>query len=99
MNIFKIADNESGLTQQEIAHALRQSLEDRHPRRVLILPPDFTRYHSNAGFITNTYYHILQNMGAEVDIMPALGTHEPMTGPYHVRRRTLRKADSPQLAH
>lgn len=79
MNIFKIADNESGLTQQEIAHALRQSLEDRHPRRVLILPPDFTRYHSNAGFITNTYYHILQNMGAEVDIMPALGTHEPMT--------------------
>ena len=79
MNIFKIADNESGLTQQEIAHALRQSLEDRHPRRVLILPPDFTRYHSNAGFITNTYDHILQNMGAEVDIMPALGTHEPMT--------------------
>lgn len=79
MNIFKIADNESRLTQQEIAHALRQSLEDRHPRRVLILPPDFTRYHSNAGLITNTYYHILQNMGAEVDIMPALGTHEPMT--------------------
>lgn len=79
MNIFKVADTENGLTQQEIAHALQQSLSGRRLRRVLILPPDFTRYHSNAGFITNTYYHILQKAGAEVDIMPALGTHEPMT--------------------
>ena len=40
---------------------------------------DFTRFHSNAGYITNVYYHALTDMGANVDIMPALGTHEPMT--------------------
>ena len=79
MNVFKIAETETGLTREEIANALLASLTGRHPRRVLILPPDFTRFHSNAGFITNTYYHILQDMGAQVDILPALGTHEPVT--------------------
>lgn len=79
MNVFKIAKTENGLTREEIANALLTSLTGRHPRRVLILPPDFTRFHSNAGFITNTYYHILQDMGAQVDILPALGTHEPVT--------------------
>ena len=79
MNVFRIAETETGLTREEIANALLTSLTGRHPRRVLILPPDFTRFHSNAGFITNTYYHILQDMGAQVDILPALGTHEPVT--------------------
>ena len=79
MNVFKIAETETGLTREEIANALLASLTGRHPRRVLILPPDFTRFHSNAGFITNTYYHILQDMGAQVDILPALGTHEPVS--------------------
>ena len=79
MNVFKIAETETGLTREEIANALLASLTGRHPRRVLILPPDFSRFHSNAGFITNTYYHILQDMGAQVDILPALGTHEPVT--------------------
>lgn len=79
MNVFRIAETETGLTREEIANALLTSLTGRNPRRVLILPPDFTRFHSNAGFITNTYYHILQDMGAQVDILPALGTHEPVT--------------------
>lgn len=79
MNVFKIAKTETGLTREEIANALLTSLTGRHPRRVLLLPPDFTRFHSNAGYITNTYYHILQDMGAQVDILPALGTHEPVT--------------------
>ena len=42
------------------------------------MPPDFTRYHSNAGYITNFYYHLLKDK-AQVDIIPALGTHAPMT--------------------
>ena len=48
-------------------------------RRVLIIPPDFTRFHSNAGYITNVYYHTLTQRGVEVDILPALGTHEPVS--------------------
>ena len=48
-------------------------------QNVLIIPPDFTRYHSNAGSITNAYYHLLEDKGVNVDILPALGTHAPMS--------------------
>src|SRR5690606_17683985 len=47
-------------------------------KKVLLVPPDFTRFYSNAGVITNTYYHLLKD-SAEVDILPALGTHVAMT--------------------
>ena len=79
MEIFRKAATEDGLSREEILQALQESLQGRTLRHVLILPPDFTRYHSNAGFLTNAYYHMLQDMGAEVDIMPALGTHVPVT--------------------
>ena len=79
MEQYLIAKDEQGLSREEIRQALLASLEGRSVRRALILPPDFTRFHSGAGFITNVYYHTLTARGAEVDIMPALGTHEPMT--------------------
>jgi nickel-dependent lactate racemase len=47
------------------------------PRKVLLLPPDFTRFHSKAGLIVQLLYKIL-SPEAEVNIMPALGTHMPM---------------------
>ena len=74
-----IAKTEQGLSREEIRQALLASLEGRSVRRALILPPDFTRFHSGAGYITNVYYHALTARGAAVDILPALGTHEPMT--------------------
>ena len=79
MDLFLRAQTEDGLTQEEIRSALLQSLSGRDPRKVLILPPDFTRFHSGAGFITNVYYHALTGKGVKVDILPALGTHEAMT--------------------
>ena len=79
MDLFLRAQTEDGLTQEEIRSALLQSLSGRDLRKVLILPPDFTRFHSGAGFITNVYYHTLTEKGVKVDILPALGTHEPMT--------------------
>ena len=79
MDQFIIAKENTGLTPQEIREALLSSLEGRELHHVLIIPPDFTRLHSNAGFITNVYYHALVARGCEVDIMPALGTHDPMT--------------------
>lgn len=45
-------------------------------RRVLLLPPDFTRKHSGAGRITALLCKLLE--GKEIHIMPALGTHVPM---------------------
>ena len=79
MENYLIAKTERGLSRDEIRQALLASLEGRVVRKALILPPDFTRFHSGAGFITNVYYHALTERGAEVDILPALGTHEPMT--------------------
>lgn len=46
-------------------------------KRVLALPPDFTRFNSYAGPVTemiNDYYG-----DTLTDVMPALGTHSPMT--------------------
>ncbi len=78
-DIYLIAKTDNGLSQEEIKAALLDSLKGRELKKVLILPPDFTRFHSNAGYITNVYYHTLTEMGAKVDIMPALGTHVAMS--------------------
>ena len=79
MELFYHAATEQGLSAEEIRAALVRSLEGKQPKKALLLPPDYTRYHSNAGFITNVYYHLLTEMGCEVDIIPALGTHVPVT--------------------
>jgi nickel-dependent lactate racemase len=47
-------------------------------RKVLVLPPDHTRLNSDAGELTRLLYELLSPK-VEVDIMPALGTHSPMT--------------------
>ena len=79
MEIYRIAENPKGLSEEEIREALFEALEEKSYKKVLILPPDFTRFHSNAGFITNVLYHKLTEAGAEVDILPALGTHEAVS--------------------
>jgi len=48
-----------------------------HKERVLIIPPDFTRFHSKAGELTQIAY---KYFGDSVKaILPALGTHSAMT--------------------
>jgi len=59
--------------------ALLAQLRQRGPlRRVLILPPDMTRLHSWAGFLTCELYEQLHRV-AEVAILPAVGTHLAMS--------------------
>ncbi|MDR0623212.1 MAG: lactate racemase domain-containing protein, partial [Treponema sp.] len=50
--------------------------------KVLILPPDITRFHSRAGLLTGIACRELEGpgTGAAVTVMPALGTHTPMSG-------------------
>ena len=79
MEHFVYADSELGLSREAIRGALLKSLEGRTLKNVLIIPPDYTRFHSNSGYITNVYYHALVDNGCEVDILPALGTHVPVT--------------------
>ncbi len=47
--------------------------------KVLLIPPDHTRINSHAGTITAMIYEKLVPKGVHVDIMPALGTHNPMS--------------------
>ena len=68
MDIFKIAATEDGLSDAEIRAALEKSLAGRSPRKVLVIPPDFTRFHSNAGFITQIYYELLTARGVDAFI-------------------------------
>ncbi len=79
MDRYYLAKSEAGLSGEEIKKALLESLEGKTLNKVLIIPPDFTRFHSNAGFITNAYYHALKERGCHVDLLPALGTHEPVS--------------------
>jgi nickel-dependent lactate racemase len=47
-------------------------------KKVLAIPPDFTRFHSRAGELTRYVYEYYGD--CLTDILPALGTHFPMTG-------------------
>jgi len=78
MDINLYGKDDLGLSDLEIEKGLLDSLKGKQPKKVLIIPPDITRLHSKAGFITNKYYHLLKNM-AEIDILPALGTHVEMS--------------------
>lgn len=53
---------------------------ERKLRRVLLLPPDITRIHSGAGELTARLYRLLAPR-ADIEILPAIGTHAPMTAP------------------
>src|SRR5699024_1079600 len=57
----------------------RSRLEIGALSRVLLLPPDLTRAHSGAGWITEYLYHRLTAMGADVHLIPTLGQHVPHT--------------------
>ena len=84
MDIFKIAEEGKTISDGEIVDLLEKALADWELRngdvkKALIIPPDFTRFHSNAGFITQVFYNLLRATDAEVDVLPALGTHVPVS--------------------
>jgi len=75
--MIAIENENGGLRLEEIRAGLVQSIEGRDLKKVLLIPPDFTRMNSGAGVITAMYYEMLGDV--QVDILPALGTHAPMT--------------------
>ena len=60
------------------SEALSRALDKiKNSSPVLILPPDITRFYSRAGFLTDL---AARELGAHLGaVMPALGTHMPMT--------------------
>ena len=77
---IRLAPDDLALTDRELADAVRASLPQDFVslNKVLLIPPDATRAHSGAGKLTNLFYHLLHG-SCVVDILPALGTHVPMT--------------------
>jgi nickel-dependent lactate racemase len=65
------------LTERAAEAARKQLCSD--PKRVLLLPPDITRAHSGAGYITERLYHFFTDAGADVHVIPTLGQHIPHT--------------------
>ncbi|MBR2584519.1 MAG: DUF2088 domain-containing protein [Thermoguttaceae bacterium] len=76
---------EGELDRQTVLDLARRAAEESlkrvcpKPRRVLLLPPDITRAHSGAGWITESLYHFYTDLGAEVHLIPTLGQHVPHT--------------------
>ena len=76
--LFAQGSPSADLSLSDLSRALGGVLEKLGPRRrVLALPPDFTRANSMAGPLTcMAHKHLGPRL---VDVMPALGTHVPMT--------------------
>jgi nickel-dependent lactate racemase len=66
------------INSEELKEVIYTALEKLgKKKKVLAIPPDFTRFHSRAGEITR---YIWEYYGKRLtDILPAIGTHSPMT--------------------
>ncbi|MGE5314023.1 MAG: lactate racemase domain-containing protein, partial [Acidobacteriota bacterium] len=66
------------MTVEELRRALSEAVERLGAKKkVLAIPPDFTRFHSQAGILTRLAWELYGS--ALSDILPALGTHSAMT--------------------
>ena len=79
MNILSDGASDRIITKSEL-HAHLDSFVEKYRdiKRLLIVPPDITRLNSRAGEITAYLYEKFKD-SCFVRIMPALGTHFPMT--------------------
>jgi nickel-dependent lactate racemase len=78
MLYFQKGSTEGWLSEEDLREGLFSALDKLGRRnKVLAIPPDFTRYHSFAGLLTSLSH---QYFGDRLtDVLPALGTHTPMT--------------------
>ena len=75
---FETGSEQSNLTIVDLEEGLFHALRALGRRdRVLAIPPDMSRFHSRAGDLTRSVYEFYgERLSA---ILPALGTHAPMT--------------------
>jgi nickel-dependent lactate racemase len=80
-----IAQADRDLSREDVLALTERSADEARrricpaPKRVLLLPPDITRAHSGAGYITERLYRLFTEAGAEVHVIPTLGQHIPHT--------------------
>lgn len=79
-----ISEQAACISKERLTQLLEQTVAEARkricgtPKRVLLLPPDITRMHSGAGWITEVFYNLLKDE-ADVHVIPTLGQHEPHT--------------------
>ena len=77
MIYFQQGSVNSSLTHEDLKKGLFAALDKIGKRKkVLVVPPDFTRFHSKAGILTAFAYSYFKDKLK--NILPALGTHAPM---------------------
>lgn len=84
------------LSLEAARQALAQYLLPTSAKRVLLVPPDITRLPSMAGQLTAMAYELLAPTCGHIDVMPALGSHLPMT---EEERRRMFGDGIPQSAY
>lgn len=79
MEYFAVGGSDIQIDEAQAGELLDQMLATMAPlKRVLLVPPDMTRYQSWSGTLTCLLYERLKG-SCHIEIMPALGTHVPMT--------------------
>jgi len=77
MVYYQSGSENAVINSNDLEYGLYSALVKIGPRKkVLVIPPDFTRFHSRAGEITTLLYRYYKE--SLKDILPALGTHTPM---------------------
>ena len=78
MLLYSRGHENDNLTSRDLKEGLYTALDKLGPKKkVLAVPPDFTRCHSRAGELTSFAWMYYSD--SLTDILPALGTHMPMT--------------------
>ncbi len=84
MLLYNRGSETENLTARDLQDGLWAALDELGARKkVLVLPPDITRFYSRAGELTEMAWRYYRD--GLTDVLPALGTHFPMTEPEIVR--------------
>jgi nickel-dependent lactate racemase len=78
MLLYSRGSETDALTEDDLREGLAEAFTKLGvKKKVLAIPPDFTRFHSHAGLLTRLSWEYYKEK--LTDILPALGTHAPMT--------------------
>jgi nickel-dependent lactate racemase len=78
MLLFGKGSVDTNLSRDDLRVGLFEALDKLGPRKkVVAVPPDITRYHSQAGILTEFVSEYYQEK--LTDVLPSIGTHSPMS--------------------
>ncbi len=77
MIYYSTGSKDADLSHEDLKRGLFEGLAKLgNKKKVLAIPPDYTRFHSRAGELTELSWEYYQEKLS--DVLPALGTHTPM---------------------